>query len=73
MPDVENRNQVRRLQVHAVADAAQLDVLVILHGLQRDLAAGITERVIHFPEPTAAERMLDRVPVEWSLTVIISI
>ena len=57
--DVEDRDQVRVLEVHALADAAQLDLLVAGDGLEGHLAAGVADGVVDLAKPAAPGGPLD--------------
>ena len=61
---VEDRQQVRALQVHALHDPAPLDVEVAQDQLERDFLAGIGGGVIDLAEAPAADGPLDRVAVQ---------
>ena len=70
--DIKDAHQVRALQVHAVADAAQFDLLIVLHGLQGHLPPRITQGVVHLAKSTAPHTMLDGVAFQWPIAVLIS-
>ena len=69
--DVEDGDQMRALEVHAMRDAAQFDLLVSQNELEGDLAAAVGEGVIDFPEPAAAGRPLNGVPIERAVAVLV--
>ncbi len=66
---------MRVLEVHALADAAKLDLLVALHRLERHLPTAVAEGVIDLAEPAATNRVLDRIALEraFSMLVLISL
>jgi hypothetical protein len=64
--DVEDRDQIRMLQVQALRHATEFDFQIFLQQLDRDFFARISQRVIHLPEATARDGSLDRVSVERS-------
>ncbi len=61
---VEDRQQVRALQVHALHDSAPLDVEIAQDQLERDFLAGIGGGVIDLAEAPAADGPLDRVAIQ---------
>ena len=63
---IEDRQQVRALQVHAVHDPAPLDVEIAQDELERDFLAGIGRGVINLAEPASPDGTLDRVAIERS-------
>ncbi len=69
--DVEDRDQMRALEVHALADAPQLDLLVVLDGFQRHLAAAVADRVVDLAETAAAGRPLDRVSFQRPISIFV--
>ncbi|OQA01166.1 MAG: hypothetical protein BWY71_00473 [Planctomycetes bacterium ADurb.Bin412] len=69
--DVEDGDQVGVFQVHALADAAQLDVLVVLDGLEGHLAAAVAEGVIDLAEAAASGGPLDRITFQRLVTILI--
>ncbi len=61
---VEQRDQVRVLQVQALLDAADLDVQVALNPLQRHFLAGVRLGEIDIAETANADAALDFVAIE---------
>ena len=70
--DIEDGDQVRSLQVDAVANSAQLDVVVLLNHFQRHLAAAVAHGVVNLPEPAAANAAQDGVPIERAVSMMVS-
>ena len=56
--------QVRAFQVHALANAAALDVEVAEDQLEGDFLAGVGRGVVDLAEASAADGALDRVAVK---------
>jgi hypothetical protein len=46
-----------------MSNATHLDVFVVLHGLERDLAHRVAERIIDFTESASAQAVFDREPI----------
>ena len=61
---IEDGQQVRALQVHALHDPAPLDVEIAEDQLERDFLAGIGRGVIDLAEASAADGPLDRVAIQ---------
>jgi hypothetical protein len=59
------------LEVHALADAAQLDLLVAGDDLEGDLAAGVADGLINLSEPAAAGGALDGEPLQRAVPVLV--
>src|SRR5207302_8779087 len=71
--DIEDVDEVRALEIHALADAAQLDLLVGEDDLEGDLAAAVADRVIDFAETAPAGSALNGVPFERTIAVLVSV
>ena len=61
---VEDREQVRALQVHALHDPALLDVEIAKDQLECDFLTGIGRGVVDLAEAAAADGPLDRIAVQ---------
>ena|SRR5438128_1465680 len=70
--DVEDRDQVGAFEVHALADAAQLDLLVALDDFQRHFAAAVADGVINLAKSAASHAALDRVAIERTIAMFVS-
>ena len=66
---VEDTDEVGALEVHAVANAPQLDIVIVLDHLQRDLATPVADRVVHLAEASATQAAEYRVAVQRSIAV----
>ena len=64
--DVVQVDQVRVLEIEALADAAQLDLQIPLDVLERELFAGVAGGEIDLAEAAAADATLDDEAVERS-------
>src|SRR5215471_2396381 len=64
LEDVEDDDEMGVLEVEALADAAQLDVEVLLHQLESHFLAGVGNRQIDLAEATSAEAAPNRVPLD---------
>ena len=62
--EVEDRQEVRALQVHTLHDAAPLDVEIAQDQLERDFLTGIGRGVIDLAEATAPDGPLDRIAIQ---------
>ncbi|MFQ5590156.1 MAG: hypothetical protein ACE5HE_03240, partial [Phycisphaerae bacterium] len=57
---VEDRDEMRALEVYAVAYAAKLDIGVLFEVLESDLTATVAHRVVDFTEASTTDGTLDR-------------
>ena len=70
---VEDCDQMRTLEIHALADSPQLDVLVVLDSLDRYFPAAVADGVVHLAESAASGSPLDGISFEGSITVLVLI
>src|SRR5262245_7397582 len=64
VPHIKDGDQVRALEIHALADAAKLDLLVARNNLQCDLPAGVGDGIVNLTESSASGGSLDRVTLK---------
>src|SRR5258706_1884709 len=70
--DVEDRDEVRAFEVHALGHAAKLDLLVTLDNFQRYFAAAVADGVVNLAESAAADAALDGVAIERTIAMFVS-
>ena len=61
------------LEVHALTDASELYLLIVLNRLNRHLTAAVADSIVDLAEPTASGCPLDCVSVKGTITVLILI
>src|SRR5262249_3721750 len=71
LENVVEADEMGVLEVKALANAAQLDVEVLLYQLESDLFAAVGNRQIDLAEAAPAEAAPNRVPLDRSRTVSI--
>ncbi len=66
--EIDQRHEVRVLEVQALGHAAHLDLEVMApNQLERDFLAAVADGVIHLAEAAPADATLERVTVQNSL------
>ena len=66
LTNVEDRHQVRVLQVQTLRNSPQLHFQIVVQQFERDFLARICDRIVDLAEPAAMNRTLDRDAIQGS-------
>src|SRR5439155_2148485 len=70
--EVEQGHEVGVLQIETLSDAAQLDVLIAAHQLERHFLAAVADPVVNLTEPAGPDPPLEGITLQRPLSRTVS-